>query len=179
MRTSGDFRKSSRSHIDNFRFARGERAKAVSAKFVSDRSTSPRIENGPAYVHVTKLIAPRPYEEIAEKPGNRGLENAKTLINVRAREQYLPPSNRADFPWKRNYKHFPSVACSGKTCKTHRFPSTSFLRLRHNLLQRDYPRERNAEKCIPNEMKEEEGEGEESTLICTKHRVRRISGISQ
>lgn len=76
-------------------------------------------------------------------------ENAKTLINVR----YLPSSTAASrVPPERAGNTFP-VAC--KTCKTRRFPSTSFLRLRHNLLQRDYPRERNAEKCILNAMNEE------------------------
>lgn len=56
---------------------------------------------------------------------------------------------------KRAANTFP-IAC--KTCKTRRFPS-NFLRLRHNLLQRDYPRERNAEKCIPNEAMKGRGWG--------------------
>lgn len=72
-------------------------------------------------------------------------ENAKTLINVR----YLPWSTVASRVPPGNIF---LVVC--KTCKTRRFSSTSFLRLRHNLLQRDYPRERNAEKCILNAMKE-------------------------
>lgn len=75
---SGNFWKSSRSSRSRL-LRLGYRCKLALSrvKFVGDRSTSCRIENGPA-CPVTKLIAPRPAEEIAEKRASRERKRENT-----------------------------------------------------------------------------------------------------